>query len=137
MSDMEAYQLAYGCDIDKAHGNAWRLRADEGIRERIAEITSQITEKTQQRAILRKEEALQYLTSGVLTPIGDVDERSPLCQKVKKRVDGSVEYQMVDKLASVGLIAKMQGWITEKSEQHVKLSIFQASGASEKPVIDV
>lgn len=134
-SDMEAYQLAYGCDIEQAHSNAWRLKADEGVNKRISELKQPILDKF----ALTMEESLQFLAKVVRTPAGEVDENHILAQSVKRSPEGAVtEVKMPAKLEALTLNAKLQGWLTDKTETTIRLGIFTAQApTTEKPAIDV
>ena len=133
-SDTEAYQIAYGCDYDQANANAWRLKGDDGINQRILELKQPISDKF----ALTKDESLQFLADIVRTPIGKIDEMHPLAQAVKRSPEGNVvEVKMPAKLDALTLNAKLQGWLVERQESSVKLAIYHAGPEQEKPVIDV
>jgi hypothetical protein len=130
-SDVQAYVEAYQSSYDTAQSNACRLRENAGIVERINELI----QPARQELVLSRQEALEFLTKGIRTAPGDVDEHSPLCQEYQKDGDGNVKVKMVSKLDSLQIAGKMQGWFVEKSEHTLKLSIYHAG--EEKPVIDV
>lgn len=130
-TDTEAYQIAYGCDLSSAESNAWRLRADDGLATRIDELAAIPLAKS----ILSREESLVWLADVVRTPIGKIDERSPLCQSVEHKPDGSVKLKMVPKLESLLANAKLQGWLVERTESTMRLAIYQAG--EHKPVVDI
>jgi hypothetical protein len=128
----ESYTAAYG-NKRSAEAASSRLLTCVKVSKRI--------EALQQRAalavVLTLEESLEYLRRSVLTPLGDVDERSELCQAAEYNVMGgvrgklrrgtedsgneeteldttTVKIKMVDKLKALELNARLQGWLREK-----------------------
>jgi len=131
-SQAEAYQLTTGCTIESANSNAYRLMEDDGIKGRIRELQA----ATVKKRMLTRERSLEILHDIVETPIGEINEDHPLAQAVKRSPEGNVVgVKMPAKLDALTLNAKLQGWLTERTEHTLKLSIYHAG--DEKPVIDV
>jgi hypothetical protein len=106
--------------------------ADDGIKLRLDELKQQVSDIN----VLSRVESLQFLANVVRTPIGQIDEMHPLAQAVKRSPEGNVvEVKMPAKLDALTLNAKLQGWLTEKTEHTHRLTVFSAD--TEKPVIDV
>lgn len=131
-SDLAAYQEAYGCTYDTAHSNACLLRANAGIRARIDELNARTEEKT----LMTQHEALLWLQDLITKPGGQITADSPLCNGTKQTQFGT-QVLVPDKLAGLKTYAQMRGWMTEKTEHTLKLSIYHGSPDQEKPVIDV
>jgi hypothetical protein len=102
-SDLAAYQEAYQCDYATAQSNAWRLRENEGVVDRIQALQSRIEDKT----VLTLIEKRRFLAQVVRTPIGEVDEQSPLCQEVTYDDKGGMKRKMVGKLEALKLDAML------------------------------
>jgi hypothetical protein len=108
--DWECYQLAYGCTKEVAESHAWGLRADSGIKGRIAEIKAAQTAT----GIITRDEALRELTAAWRTPVGEVDEHHPLAQEVTRDAEGNVtKIKMVPKLPALEMLGKMSGWLKD------------------------
>lgn len=99
-SDILAYQEAYECSYEVANTNAWRLRGNEGISARIRDLQT-LAAAGKVLSLIEKRE---FLASVVRTPIGEVTEKSVLCQSFKLS-DDTIEYKMVDKLTALKLDA--------------------------------
>lgn len=102
--DATAYRKAFKCKQATAEANATRMRDNDGIKARIAELMG----KAAEGHVMTKREEMEYLTKGATTPVGDVDEKSPLCQSYKINADGTKEFKMVDKMRCIDLLAKMK-----------------------------
>jgi phage terminase small subunit len=81
----------------------------------VATLRMEAKEKGETAAYLTLEEKRKFLRELVTTPVGDVDEKSPLCQSFKFTKDGH-EYKLPDKLRALELDAKLAGEMTEKVE---------------------
>lgn len=105
-----AYQAAYpGTGRVNARKSGSRLRTIDGVNERI----SDIQQKAEDRTVLSIAEKRRFYATIIRTPIGEIDETSPLCQAVK-RIDGenpSVEYKMPDKLKATQLDNELSGHV--------------------------
>ena len=64
----------------------------------------------------------------VRTPVGEVDENSPLAQKLKRDKDGNViEISMPDKLKALEMDAQFAGELVQRSETAVAGVILQVT----------
>lgn len=131
-TQVEAYQAVYG-EVKGAEASASRLLSSAKVSERVAALR----QRAALGAVISRQELLEYLTRGILVPLGQVDERSNLCQAAEYLVTGgvrgklrrgnadggneeeepemtTVKIKMVDKLRSAELIAKLQGWLKEE-----------------------
>jgi hypothetical protein len=77
-----------------------------GIKERIAELKAQNARKSE----LSREEALQWLSDLIRTPIGSVGKDSPLVQAYEEDSEGKVKVRLADKIAGMQTLSKMTGW---------------------------
>lgn len=130
----EAYRRAYG-NTRTAEAAASRLLTSVKVKERIAALQ----ERAALGAVLSRQALLEWLTRGIVTPLGRVDEESDLCQAAEYNVTGGVrgklrqgtaargneeeepemtvvKIKMVDRMRAGELLAKLQGWLTEKHE---------------------
>lgn len=94
-SGTEAY-IAAGYDAKNADANATRFMGNDGIRARKEWFQEQAAKGT----VLTIKEKREFLAAVVRTPIGEVDERSPLAQSVRYSDTGK-EIKMPDKLAAI------------------------------------
>lgn len=113
-SAQSAYGQIYNVKGRTAANSGSRLMADGGIRERVKEIQT----KAEKRTVLSIEEKREYLRRVVVTPIGEIDETSDLCQHAKY-TDVGREFKMPDKLKAIELDAKLAGEFKEKVEVSV------------------
>ena len=88
-----------------------KLLSDIDIKQRVAEIQS----KTEGKAVLTIAQKREFLRRVVVTPIGQVDEESDLCQAAEYSDTGR-KFKMPDKLRAIELDAKLAGEFTEKVE---------------------
>ena len=106
-----AYEAVYG----KARGarqSGSRLLTDVDIKHRVAEIQG----KAEGRAVLTIAEKREFLRRVVVTPIGQVNEESDLCQAAEYSLAGQ-KFKMPDKLRAIELDAKLAGELSaEKVE---------------------
>lgn len=110
----EAYALAFGTQSRGAEVNAAKLIRKPHVAARVEELRSVIT---QHLPVLTLEKKRGYLLKAVETPIGQIDENSPLCQsyKVTTRTDregNKIEektFESVNKLRALELDAKLAG----------------------------
>lgn len=76
-----------------------------------------------ERAVMQVQEMLEYIANIVRTPIGEVDETSPLCQEytVKETKNGTEKrYKMPGKLDAIKTAAQIVG--TVGADTHVNLT---------------
>lgn len=104
----EAYVKVYKIGRKAAGTAGPRLLQNVGIQQRLTEL-QQITEK---KTGMSMERAVEFLVAAIETPIGMVDERSPLCQAAEY-TDTGRKIKMVDKLRAMELMAKFLGWVKQ------------------------
>lgn len=78
--------------------------------------------------LLTMHERRDRLAKIVRTPVGEVDEHSPLAQRVKRDKDGNViEIAMPDKLRALEMDAQFAGELVQKTESDVRGVILQVT----------
>ncbi len=110
----EAYEKAYG-KVKGAEVSASRLLSNAKVAARV----KALQEEAAKGAVLSLQETLEYFRKVVLTPIGEVDERSVLCQSAEHS-DTGTKFKMPCKLKALELNAKLQGWLREKVEHTIE-----------------
>lgn len=103
-SGAAAYRSCYRARGASAEANASRLLRNDKVRTRIAELQT----ATATAAVMSLEEKRLFLAAIVRTPIGRVDEHSPLCQFFR-RTKGGLHITMPDKLRAIELDARLAG----------------------------
>jgi hypothetical protein len=78
----------------------WHKGAD------FAELKAQNARKSE----LSREEALQWLSDLIRTPIGSVGKDSPLVQAYEEDRAGNVKVRLADKIAAMQTLCRMTGW---------------------------
>jgi phage terminase small subunit len=98
MSATEAYRQA-GYEAKDADVAGPRLLGNvgNGIKERVEYIKAQAATS----AVLSIAEKREFLAKVLRTPIGEIDERSPLCQSFEIGKEGERKYKMPDKLKAI------------------------------------
>lgn len=87
-SNYSCYAQAYeGCTLETARANSSRLLTNANIRARIAWIREEALKSVK----IRIEESLRWYQTVRDTPVGYVDEESPLAQEVQKEIEGTEE----------------------------------------------
>ena len=109
-SASEAYRQ---CGANGKNGDvqAAKLVVKGSIRERIAELKEAQSHKCE----LSRDQLREFLTEVILTPAGEVDEHSRLCQSYKVTQE-SREIRMPDKLRAIEQLVKLCGW--NEPEKH-------------------
>lgn len=105
----EAYRLASPDPGENADVHSARWMVKDSIQNRIRAIRG----KSSLSATLSIAEKRAFLAAAVRTPIGQVDESSPLCQAVKISPEGGREYKMIDKLRALELDSKISGELVD------------------------
>jgi hypothetical protein len=113
-TQIEAYELCYGNRSKGANSNASKLKDKPNISARIIELRTVIIGHL---PVLTLEKKRGYLLKAVETPIGQIDETSPLCQsyKVTTRTDRDgtkieeKHFESVNKLKALEIDAKLAG----------------------------
>ena len=81
----------------------------------------EIREDARQQAVLTLAEKRAFLASVVRTPIGEVDEKSTLCQEISDEEDPATgrsrrRVKMPDKLKAIDLDAKLSGELKPETQ---------------------
>lgn len=133
-SQRSCYAQAYGCDNDgSARTLAWRLLTKVDITDRIDWLKAESVKNWK----CEKEEVMRFLHQVIVTPVGYVDEESPLAQEVQReemQMGGArgqlkrgqaesgneeesppvevikVKIKTPGKVEAAKLLAQMQGW---------------------------
>ena len=116
LSQAAAYRLAYrvsGKSEASVNSSASRLAKDV----KVLRYRRELEDSAKGQAIASRKEVLEFHTSVLRTPISEVREESPLCQKVK-RTDAETSFAMVDKLGSARELSKMLGYYEPEQVQH-------------------
>lgn len=103
-SGAAAYRSCYRARGASAEANASRLLRNVKVRQRVTELQK----ATATVAVMNLEEKRRFLAAIVRTPIGRVDEHSPLCQYFH-RTKTSLRITMPDKLQAILLDARLAG----------------------------
>lgn len=98
MSASEAYRES-GYDAKDANVTGPRLLANvgNGVKARVEYIKAQAATST----VLSIAEKREFLAKVLRTPIGQIDESSPLCQSFEIGKEGERKYKMPDKLKAI------------------------------------
>lgn len=115
-SGRSCYAQAFGSENDgTCRTEAWTLLTKPDIQQRIA----WLREESLKSWKCEKEEVMRFLHAVVMTPVGYVDEESPLAQEVTRDIIEKgedepdvlkVKVKMPGKKECAELLAKMQGW---------------------------
>ena len=127
VSQTEAYQQVYQCSKETASAAAFRLMREQdefGIVRRFTYLREQVSAGK----VLTLRERREFLASVVRTPVGAIDENSPLAQEVvyEESEKGSrTKVKMPGKLEALKLDAEMAGELTpggsEKTPMRLRL----------------
>lgn len=120
MSQADAYREVYGNDKIGARCQASTLLSDQNISNRVRFLSERGAEKD----VLSHQEKRAWLAKVVRTPVGEVDQQSPLCQSYKI-TEGLTEYKMVDKLKALELDARLAGELKEQTAITVNMLAFK------------
>lgn len=111
----EAYQQA---GYAPSRPNAARLTTNEHIQSRIEELRTHITTKAVDEAGFTLAEAIKFLADVVRTPIGRVDEMSPLVQEYSIEPTPNGERRkckMVSKCDALDKLARIFRWYDDEA----------------------
>lgn len=111
-----AYRRVYGkrtSTENSVRACASRLLTFSNIKARVKALRREYQARQVDKGLLTIEERRRFLANVVRTPIGEVDEDSPLCHSFKK-TEATTEYKMGDKLKAIELDAKLAGELTEQ-----------------------
>lgn len=124
VSATEAYTKVYRKKGKVAGSAGGRLLKNVGIQQRLSELQ----QKAETKAVLTLAEKREFLRRVVMTPVGEVDQDSDLCQEYTKRFEAGGEtnpdFEVVKiktpcKLKALELDAKLAGEFKEKVEVSV------------------
>ena len=104
MSACQAYMEITGCSVNSGQKNAWRLRENDGVVTRIAELQA----RNEQKAEMSRAEAVKYLAEVIRSKPSEADEENNLCELAITK-QGPVAV-FPSKLGAVSQLAKMCGW---------------------------
>jgi len=130
-----AQAIAKGVDATKAYGQVYpkakkgsanragaRLLAIVRVRDRVAELQGKAEDET----LLSIAEKRRFCADVLRTPIGEIDETSPLCHSVKRTTGehgNTVEYKAVDKLKALQLDNELAGHVILAERQAVSVNV--------------
>lgn len=110
LSKADAYRKAYNrkdLSTDAANKAAYRLSKDDVVVRMTDELNKQLDKST----VLTKQQRMEWLSRVVMTPIGDIDKSSELCQEYSCGEDG-MKFKMPSKIAAISELNKMDGAYT-------------------------
>jgi hypothetical protein len=93
----------------RASSAASRILKKWYVMEYVAKLEKSLEEMGTRKAFLSLEEKRKFLADVVRTPVGQVDEESPLAQEIRYGPDGSTTIKMPGKLNAIELDARLQG----------------------------
>lgn len=106
-----AYCQVYKVPVKQGEANGPRLMGNDRVKLRIAEI-----QRPRATAVkLSLEEKREFLRRAVMTPVGQIDETSDLCESREMTRFGP-KFKSVDKLRALEIDAKLAGEFQEKIE---------------------
>ncbi len=125
-------EAGYSNKGKNAEANATRLMANDGVKSRIAEFRAKSSAKLE----LKREDLARHLMNAVRTPIGEVDENSPLAQEYTIDREGRKRVKMIGKIECARLLCELMGWKEpEKHEVHAGPSNLDAIRERAKSIV--
>lgn len=125
-SNTSCYMQAYGDDLkgDTARTNASRLLANANVAARVEHLKREGAKNAEAEV----GEVIRLCLNIMRTPVGYVDEESPLAQEVQRDIAGSeeegtimkVKVKIPGKLEAAKLLTEIKGW---KKPQEVDLNV--------------
>lgn len=131
MPDSQAYiEAGYTKSRKNAEANAWRVKENDGVKVRVAEIRA----KDSLREEFTREDLVRHLVAVITTPISRIDKDSPLVQEMTEDVIGGGnrgtlkrgkaasgnevieetivrrKFKVMGKLESARLLCEIKGW---------------------------
>jgi hypothetical protein len=127
-SDVAAYKMVNLCSQATAEDRAWDIRARSEVARRLVYLQECVSSKK----ILTLRERREFLASVVRTPVGAIDEHSPLAQEVvyEESDRGSrTKVKMPGKLEALKLDAEMAGELTPagSASPHMRLRLIAST----------
>ena len=111
--------LATGTDIKAAAKELdMSVRAAQSLLKSgpVIEHFSKFREALSRSAVLDCQSLTKFLTDAILTPVGEIDENSPLCESVKEGKYGT-EYKIYSKSKAVDQLCQLMGYIRREAPQ--------------------
>lgn len=107
MNQRDAYRAAYGREGVKdatCDANASRLLRNAKVKEYLSTLNG----KVEDAAVMSKQARMEWLTRVVTTPVGEVDEKSDLCQEALASDQGT-RVKMPGKIEAIRELNRMDG----------------------------
>ena len=111
-----AYRSIYGASKG-ATLRAYKLRHDPRV---IAHITA-LRERSDTKSILTQEDLAKFLSDVIRTPVGELDESSPLAKEINRSESQTSSTETIkahDKLQAADKLAKLMGWNAPDKVEH-------------------
>lgn len=111
------------CKAEKtAETEGCKLLKNPKVARFIKKLRAEVALAVKSSLVAEKKEALEFLTTLLRTPIGDVDKKSILCQEFTTDEIGEAvlrtKVKMPDKLRAIERMARMLGWDEAEKHQH-------------------
>jgi hypothetical protein len=106
LSGVEAFKRVTPGNPKDCDAKANQMRGQPGVEERIRELMAH----NAKRAQMSRDEAIEWLTNLIQTPIGSVGPDSPLVQSYETDSAGNVKVRLADKISGMQQLSKMTGW---------------------------
>ncbi len=103
-SDLEAYKKAYDCAENTARSSSYLMRKDPVLMEYL----KGIQKEADRGVVLARRERLKFLMKVIMTPAGELTEKSAICEGVRVG-KGGVQLLMPSKLRALEILNKMVG----------------------------
>jgi hypothetical protein len=105
LSFAESYRRTTGRSAHSdVKGTQWHGYA--GVKGRITELKAENAKRSQ----LTRDQAIEWLTNLIQTPIASVGPDSPLVQSYETDSAGNVKVRLADKISGMQQLSKMTGW---------------------------
>lgn len=104
-------------EIKSARQLASRLLTKANIQARIEWIRSESLKKVQ----FEIEEAAQFCVNVIRTPVGEIDQDSPLAQEIKPTQFGD-QVKLPAKLDAMDRLAKLKGWFKDEAAEQGRIA---------------
>jgi hypothetical protein len=105
----DAYRRAYGV-IRRNYGS--KLAKQPQVAAEIA----RRQQEAEAACMLKRDEALRFLTAVIRTPVAELHATHDLVQEVVTAKDGSVKVRGMPKLAAMKMLGQMTGWFKPKED---------------------
>ena len=110
------------CSDGTATTEGSKLAKNPDVALRISGLKGVISKKLGEKFDWDADKALTWLVSILETPVGSINENHPLCQEVRRGMNGTT-IKMPGKIDAARLMAQMAGWLApEKREVAISLT---------------